>query len=130
MRRLLVLTVLAGFIGAAPGARAEQTILTAFAPADTDGIRVILRIDWEQVKHAAADVKRVMIRRRPAGIPVAQDTVTFLPADSFRFEDTGLDPDRAYHYYAYFKLKDRTTARFGSYPAVMHIGPLLTRPEH
>lgn len=109
---------------------AEQTILKAYAPAGTDGHQVILSIDWSQVKVAAPAVTSVMLRRRPAGQPTVADTVAVLPMDSLRFVDTGLDPATAYHYYAYFKKADGETDRFGSYPAVVHLGPLHTLPPN
>jgi len=119
--------LIAVFLAAlATDAAAEQTILKAFAPADTAGRQVILVIDWSQVKAVSPAVTSVLLRRRPAGPPTVADTVAVLPADSTRFLDTGLDPATAYHYYAYFKKADGETDRFGTYPAVVHLGPLRT----
>jgi hypothetical protein len=106
--------------------QAGQTLLTAFAPANSDGTRVLLKIDWELVLQAAPDVEMVMIRRRPAGLPVAPDTVAFLNTLTAQFEDTGLNPEGAYHYYAYFKTADSSTTKFGSFPAIAHLGPIHT----
>jgi hypothetical protein len=108
---------------------AGQTILKAYAPAGSDGTRVILEIDWSQVKAHAQGVKLVLLRRRPEGPPRVPDTLAFLPVDSARFEDRGLDPNQTYHYFAYFKTADSATTEFGSFPAVVHLGPLRTRPE-
>lgn len=109
--------------------QAEQSILKAISPAGSKGTRVILKIDWPQVKAHAAQAELVMLRRRPAGMPTVPDTLVFLPADSSQYEDTGLDPQVAYHYFAYFKTKDSTTTQFGSIPAVVHLGPIHTRPD-
>lgn len=130
MKRRWIGTVLATVCLAAIPALAGQTMLKAIAPSGSDGTRVILVIDWAQVKSHAADAELVMIRRRPAGLPTIPDTLAFLPADSSRYEDTGLDPNQAYHYFAYFKTADSATTQFGSYPAVVHLGPLHTRPGH
>lgn len=106
----------------------EQTILRAYAPADSDGTSVILEVDWSQVKAAAPEVDHVSLRRRPAHPPAKPDTIAILPVDSARFIDAGLDPRQAYHYYAYFKDADSSTLRFGSFPAVVHLGPIHTMP--
>jgi hypothetical protein len=111
-------------------AQAGQTLLTAFETADSDGTRVLLKIDWTQVLQAAPDVELVMVRRRPAGTPVAPDTVAFLNPETSEFEDSGLNPELAYHYYAYFKKADSSTTRFGSFPAVAHLGPIHTQSTH
>lgn len=115
-------------VATAATAFAEQSILTAYAPANSDGGQVILVIDWTQAKAAAPGITSVLLRRRPAGLPTVADTVAVLPADSSRFVDSGLDRATAYHYYAYFKNADGDTDRFGSYPAVVHLGPLHTVP--
>lgn len=109
---------------------AGQTILKVKAPAGSDGTRVILEIDWAQAKAHAPDAVMVMLRRRPEGYPTVPDTLAVLPADSSRFIDTGLDPNQAYHYFAYFKNADSSTTQFGSFPAVAHVGPIHTRPVH
>ena len=127
-RNTIVVLIMIGLVAAT--ANAEQTILSAFAPAGSDGSTVVLQIDWLQVKEAAPNVDHVMLRRRPAGTPVQPDTVAFLPVDSARVTDVGLDPDLAYHYYAYFKKADSSMVRFGLYRAVVHLGPLHTRPGH
>jgi len=102
----------------------EQTILTAYAPAGSDGSSIVLTVDWAQVHQDAPTAVSVLLRRRPAGPPTVADTVAVLPADSSRCLDTGLDASMAYHYFAYFKTADGETARFGSYPAVVHLGPI------
>jgi hypothetical protein len=107
----------------------EQTILTAYAPAGSDGTSILLSIDWGQVHQAAPTVTNVLLRRRPAGPPVISDTLAVIPADSARYLDTGLDASTAYHYYAYFKDAQGETARFGSVPAVVHLGPVHTLPQ-
>lgn len=109
---------------------AGQSILKAKAPAGSDGTRVILEIDWAQAKAHAPDAVMVMLRRRPEGYPTVPDTLAVLPADSSRFIDSGLDPNQLYHYFAYFKTADSSTTQFGSFPAVVHIGPIHTRPVH
>ena len=110
--------------------QAEQTILKAYAPPGSDGTSIILVIDWAQVKAHAAQAQMVMLRRRPAGPPTVADTLVFLPADSSRYVDTGLSLEREYHYFAYFKAADSSTTQFGSTPAVVHLGPIRTRPQH
>ena len=110
--------------------QAGQSLLTAFAPAGSDGTKVLLKIDWNQVIQAAPDAEMVMIRRRPAGAPVAPDTVAFLDTLTAQFEDSGLNPELAYHYSAYFKRADSATTRFGSFPAVAHLGPIHTLAKH
>jgi hypothetical protein len=110
-------------------ALAGQTILKAYAPAHADGGQVILEIDWSQVKAAAPGVTSVLLRRRPAGLPTIADTLAVLPLDSARFVVNGLDPTLGYHFYAYFKKADGETDRFGSYPAVVHLGPLHSVPS-
>jgi hypothetical protein len=111
-------------------ALAEQSILKAYAPSEGDGTSVILVIDWPQAKRHAAAAEWVMLRRRADGPPVVPDTLATLPADSARFVDTGLDPGKKYHYFAYFKSADSATTQFGSSPAVVHLGPIPTRPKH
>ena len=129
MRALLSLAVTLAVTGAlsAP-AYAGQTILRAFSPAGSDGSEVILQIDWAQVDSVAADVNYVLLRRKPAGPPVKADSIAVLQVGTARFVDTGLNPAQAYHYFAYFKSADGTTLRFGSFPAVVHLGPLTTKP--
>jgi hypothetical protein len=122
----LVLAMLATLWAAGQG---EQTILSAFAPAGSDGSRIILAIDWAQVKQAAPTVTSVLLRRRPAGPPTIMDTVAVLPVDSAHCIDSGLIATQAYHYYAYFKNAEGETARFGSSPAVVHLGPIYPLPS-
>jgi hypothetical protein len=122
--------VVAMVLGLLLPVQAGQTLLTAFAPAGSDGTKVLLKIDWNQVKEAAPDVEMVMIRRRPAGTPMAPDTVAFLDTQTAQIEDSGLNPQLAYHYYAYFKTADSTTSKFGSFPAIAHLGPIHTLAKH
>ena len=129
MKRHWIWLALGAVTAVAIPAHAGQSILKAIAPAGSDGTRVILVIDWPQAKAHAADAEMVMLRRRPAGMPSVADTLVVLPADSSRYEDSGLDPQQAYHYFAYFKTKDSTTTQFGSIPAVVHLGPIHTRPD-
>lgn len=107
-----------------------QTILRAFAPADSEGTSVILQIDWAQVKEALPEVAHVSLRRRPAGPPVKIAKIATLLVDQSRYVDSTLDASVEYHYYAYFKDADSTTLKFGSFPAVVHLGPLRTAPGH
>lgn len=127
MRKLTWIALAAAITVASP-AFAGQTILKAKAPAGSDGTRVILEIDWPQARAHAPAAVLVMLRRRPEGYPTVPDTIAVLPADSSRYEDTGLDPNQVYHYFAYFKTADSSTTQFGSYPAVVHLGPIHTRP--
>jgi len=129
MKHFWIWLALGALVAVAIPVQAGQSILKALAPAGGDGTRVILVIDWPQVKAHAANAELVMLRRRPAGMPSVADTLALLPADSSRYEDSGLDPNQAYHYFAYFKTKDSTTTEFGSIPAVVHLGPIHTRPD-
>lgn len=108
--------------------QAGQTILRAFAPAGSDGTQIILQIDWEQVQKAAPEVTQVWLRRRAVGPPEKMDSLAYVPAGTARYTDTGLDPDRQYHYFAYFKDADGSTQRFGSSAAVVHLGPIAPLP--
>jgi len=110
-------------------ARAEQTLLKAYMPADSDGSRVVLVIDWSQAKAHAPTSEWVMLRKRPDGLPTVPDTLAMLPVDSSRFVVEGLDPAVAYHFFASFKAKDSVTVQFGSVPAVVHLGPVHSRPH-
>ena len=121
----LALTFSLGLIAVA---QAGQTILRAFSPATTDGSQVVLQIDWDQVKKAAPEATQVSIRRRPAGMPVKSDSVTYLQAGTPRYTDTGLDADTQYHYFASFKDAEGNTLKFGSARAVVHLGPIATLP--
>jgi len=125
LTRWLVVLFLATF---AATAFSGQTILKAYAPAGADGGQVILVIDWAQVKVAAPGVTSVLLRRRPAGMPTVADTLALLPLDSARYVDSGLDSTLDYHYFAYFKKADGQTDRFGSSPAVVHLGPIHIIP--
>lgn len=128
-------TIIAGLVSmaaltAAVAAAEPQSILRAFAPAGSEGTSVILQVDWEQVKKALPEVSYVSLRRRPAGPPVRIEKIAILPVDQSRYLDTALDASVAYHYYAYFKDADSTMLNFGSYPAVVHLGPLHTTSGH
>ncbi len=122
--------VIIAALTAAVAVAEPQTILKAFAPADSDGTSVILQIDWEQVKKALPEVAHVSLRRRPAGPPVKIEKIATLQVDQSRYVDSTLDASVEYHFYAYFKDADSTTLKFGSYPAVVHLGPLNTTPGH
>lgn len=131
MKRNSLILAFVCVVGLALAAQGEQTLMSAFAPADTDGKTVILVIDWPQAKSHAPAAEWVMLRKRAVGLPVVvPDTLAFLPADSARFVVTGLDPEKAYDFFASFKSKDSTTLSFGSSPAVVHLGPLRSRSEH
>jgi hypothetical protein len=112
------------------GAGAEQTVLKAYAPAGSDGSRIILEIDWAQVTTLAPEVDHVSLRRRPTGPPVSYDTVAVFGPEQNRVTDSGLVATEGYHYLAYFKDADNNTLLFGSYPAIAYLGPIHTRPGH
>lgn len=129
MKSSRLIPAVLGVLCLAVAAHAEQTLMAAFVPANADSTSVVLVIDWPQAKSHAPTAEWVMLRKRVEGIPVVPDTLAFLPVDSSRFVVTGLDPQLAYHYFASFKSKDSTTLQFGSSPAVVHLGPLHSKPH-
>jgi hypothetical protein len=129
-RTLLGIGLLLSALTVAGFAVEPQTILRAFAPAESSGQSVILQIDWAQVKRAIPEVNHVSLRRRPAGHPVPIEKIGVLSTDQARLIDSVPDAGVAYHYYAYFKDADSTTLRFGSYPAIVYLGPINTTPGH
>lgn len=109
-------------------ATAGQTILKAYAPSESDGSSLILEVDWAQIKPAAPQVTYVLLLKRSAHEVKPRDTVGTLVLDSSRITVSGLLSDVPYHYFAYFKDSTGTTSKFGSMPAVVHLGPVYSLP--
>lgn len=109
-------------------AAAGQTILKAYAPSESDGASLMLEVDWAQIKTAAPQVTYVLLLKRSAHEVKPRDTVGTLALDSSRISAAGLLANVPYHFFAYFKDSTGTTSKFGSMPAVVHLGPVYSLP--